>query len=219
MGRSGSTCERVGAGHGESAQPAAPDVVGGGRDVVEHHLHLTGDQVGQRRRAAAVGHVHHVDAGHHLEQLARHVDRGAVAGRRHVELAGIGLGVGDQLGDRLDRKRRMDIHHVGKADDAGDRDDVAQKVETELVVERGVDGIGRRHQQQRVAVRRGAHDRLGGDIGAAAGPAFHHDRLAEPLRQPLPGEPRGDVGGAARGIADDQADRPRRVGLRPGPAR
>jgi hypothetical protein len=33
----------------------------------------------------------------------------------------------------------MDIHHVGKAVDAGDRDDVAQKVETELS-ERGADG-------------------------------------------------------------------------------
>ena len=119
-------------------------MLGAGRNVVEHHLHLAGDQIGERRRAAAVGHVDHVDAGQHLEQFAGHVDRRAVAGRRHVELAGIGLGVGDQFGDRLDRQRRVHHHHVGKADDARDRLDIAQEIEIELVVERGVDGVGRR---------------------------------------------------------------------------
>ena len=49
---------------------------------------------------AAIGHVQHVDAGHHLEQLAGHMRRGPIAGRRHGELARIGLGVGDQRGDR-----------------------------------------------------------------------------------------------------------------------
>ena len=39
--------------------------------VVNMHLHPAADQVGERGSAAAIGHVHHVDAGHHLEQLAR----------------------------------------------------------------------------------------------------------------------------------------------------
>jgi hypothetical protein len=38
--------------------------------------------------------------------------------------------------------------------------------------------------------------------------------LAQPLRQPLPHYPRNDVGRAAGGKADHDADRPRRVGLR-----
>ena len=33
-------------------------------------LHLPAEQIGQRGRRAAIGHMHHVDAGHHLEQLA-----------------------------------------------------------------------------------------------------------------------------------------------------
>jgi hypothetical protein len=32
-------------------------------------------------------HVNHLDAGHHLEQLAGHVVGSAVAGRRHGDLA------------------------------------------------------------------------------------------------------------------------------------
>ena len=89
-------------------------MLGGGRNVVEHHLHLPGDQIGERRRAAAVGHVDHVDARQHLEQFARHMDRGPVAGGRHVELAGIGLGVGDQFGDRLDRNLGFTTTTFGK---------------------------------------------------------------------------------------------------------
>ena len=40
----------------------------------EHHLHLAADQIGQRGRAAAIGHVQHIDAGHHLEQFAGDMD-------------------------------------------------------------------------------------------------------------------------------------------------
>ena len=62
---------------------------------------------------AAIRHVDHVDAGHHLEQLAGHMGRGPVAGRRHVELARIGLGIGDELGNRLGRNRWIHHHDVG----------------------------------------------------------------------------------------------------------
>ena len=54
-------------------------MLGAGRKIIEHHLHHPGQHVGERRRAAAVGHVLHVDTGEHLEQLARHVDRRPVA--------------------------------------------------------------------------------------------------------------------------------------------
>ena len=36
----------------------------------EHDLHLPGDEIGHRRPRTTIGHVHHFDAGHHLEQLA-----------------------------------------------------------------------------------------------------------------------------------------------------
>ena len=48
----------------------------------------------------------------------------------------------------------MDHRHVRHADDAGDRCDVAAEIEAELVVERLIDQIRRRDEEERVAVRR-----------------------------------------------------------------
>jgi hypothetical protein len=42
--------------------------------------------------------VRHEDAAMLLNKLAGQVDRGAVAAGRHVQLAGIGLGVADEVG-------------------------------------------------------------------------------------------------------------------------
>jgi hypothetical protein len=101
------------------------------------------------------------------------------------------------------------------ADDAGDRCDIADEVEIELVVERRIDQICRRDKEERVAVRRRAHDRFGADIPATAWPVIDHEWLAEPFRQPLTHEARENVLRAAGGNGDDQAHRPRRIGLRP----
>ena len=102
---SGSASERVAVVTASARSlPALMYSIDGGV-VGEHDLHLSAEQIGQRGRRAAIGHVHHVDAGHHLEQLAGHVREPADAGRRHVDLARIGLGVGDELGNRLGRNR------------------------------------------------------------------------------------------------------------------
>ena len=81
---------------------------------------------------AAIRHVNQVDAGHHLEQLAGDMWRAPVAGRRHVDLARIGLGIGDELGNRLGRNGRIDHHDKGRAADARDRRDVADEIEIEV---------------------------------------------------------------------------------------
>jgi hypothetical protein len=39
--------------------------------VLEHDLDLPTEQIIVRRPAPTIGHVDHIDAGHHLEQLAR----------------------------------------------------------------------------------------------------------------------------------------------------
>jgi hypothetical protein len=102
---------------------------------------------------APIWHVLHVDAGHHLEQLASDVGRASIAGRCHVDLAGIGVGVGDELGNGLDRNRWIHLHHVGHADDARDRRDFADEIIIELVVERRVSRVGQRDQKERIAGR------------------------------------------------------------------
>ena len=91
-------------------------------------------------------------------------------------------------------------------------------IEIELFVERRVDRVCRGDQEERVAVGRRAHDRLGGDIAAGTRPVLDDEWLAKPFRQPLADQARDDVA-AARGKADHQAHRPRRIGLRPREAR
>ena len=44
-----------------------------------------------------------VDAGHHLEQLAVDMRRASDAGRREIDLAGIGFGISNELGNGRDR--------------------------------------------------------------------------------------------------------------------
>ena len=102
------------------------------------------------------------------------------------------------------------------ADDAGDRGDVADEVELQIIVERGVDRVRHGGEQQRVAVGRGADHGLGADIAAGAGAVFDHEGLPEPLVEPLADQPRRDVDAAAGGKTGNDAHRPGRVILRRG---
>src|SRR5215831_18727235 len=96
-----------------------------------------------RQYIASVVHVHEVDSGHHLEQFTGNMVSGTDAGRRLVDLARIGLGVGNELGNRLDRHRWIRLHDKGLAMSARDRGDVADQIEIKLLVERGVDSVHR----------------------------------------------------------------------------
>src|SRR3954453_9793914 len=93
------------------------------------------------------------------------------------------------------------------ATDAGDRRDVLNEIEVELVVESCIDRTIRTDQEEYVAVRGGARDHLGADVTAGTRPVFNNERLPEPLRQPLSHQPGDDVRRAASGKADDHAHR------------
>jgi len=67
---------------------AGSDVRLGGGHGREIHRQPPGQQLGDRRRAALVGDVHDVDAGHVGEQLARQVRGRADAGGTVIQLAG-----------------------------------------------------------------------------------------------------------------------------------
>src|SRR5262249_50480821 len=73
-----------GGGYCERAQPASPDILNRCDSAGEVALPLPGDEIGDRRPATAIGHVDHVDAGHHLEKLAGQMSPGADARRRHA---------------------------------------------------------------------------------------------------------------------------------------
>ena len=63
--------------------------------------------------------------------------------------------------------------------------------------------------------RRRAHDRLSADTAACACPVLDNECLPKPLRQRLPHEARNAVGCLACRKGNDDAHRPRRIGLRP----
>src|SRR5262249_1463000 len=113
----------------ESAQLASPDVLNRSDSGGEVDLRLACEEISKCRPRAAIGQVNHVDAGHHLEKLAGGVAVSSGARRRHGELAGIGLGIGDELGNRLGRNRRVHHHDEAASDDARDRRDVADEIE------------------------------------------------------------------------------------------
>ena len=170
-----------------------------------------GEQIGLRLQFAVVRHMEQVDAGHHLEQLAGNMGEVAGAVRGHVDLARIGLGISDELGDGLRRERRRHHHDERRRADIADRRDIADEVEVEIVVQQVAERVRRRDLEQRVAVRRRADHGLGRQIGAGAGLVLGDKLLAEAIRQRLRDQARGNVGRTARRVADDEAHRPRRI--------
>src|SRR5262249_40513090 len=88
-------------------------------------------------------------------------------------------------------------------------------VETELVIDGSVDRVVWTDHEECVAVGRRPDRSLGGDVAGSAGPILDEDLLAKPLRQPLTQQAADHILRAAGGKTDDQAHRPRRIGLRP----
>ena len=145
--------------------------------------------------------------------------RGAGARRRHVDLAGIGLGIGDELGDRARRHRGMHQQRVRHARQPRDRREVAREVEVEPLVERAVDGVGGGADQDGVAVGRRVDDAFGRDVAAGARLVLDHELRAEPLGEPLADQARQHVGRPAGRKSDDELHRPGRIVERAGVVR
>src|SRR5262249_33116649 len=68
-------------GYRERTQLAAPDVLDCYSQPNETDLHLSGDQISHDLTSTTIGHVSHIDTGHHLEQLAGYMGR--TRRRRH----------------------------------------------------------------------------------------------------------------------------------------
>ena len=86
-----------------------------GVEALEDDLHVPGDEIVDRHRAAFVRDMHDVDARHVLEQFSRHVPGRAVAGgrvhelaRRQGDYASVGLAA-----HRLDSEIRLAFFGVG----------------------------------------------------------------------------------------------------------
>ena len=104
---------RARAGDRQRPHAAGADVRQRRRQAGEHRLRLAADQVGEGRRDAAVGDVHHEGTDLLLEQLHRQVRQRALAGRAVADAAGVLLQVGDELLQRLHRQRALTTSTLG----------------------------------------------------------------------------------------------------------
>src|SRR5262249_20268591 len=119
--------------------------------------------------------------------------------------------MGDELGHRLGWDRWMHHHHNGLAGDGRNRSDVTDEIVFKIVIERRVDRATLSEKEQRIAVRRGTHDRLGGDSGARTRAVLDNEGLAKTIRQPLTHRACHDVRWSACRKWHDPAHRPRRI--------
>ena len=123
----------------------------------------------------------------------------------------------DQLGERVHAEARAHQQHRGRIRDAADLHEVAHRIVGQLRIDRGRDRQRDVGEQQRVAVRLRAHDRLRAGGAARAAAVLDDDRLAELLGQFVGEQPRRDIGEGAGRERHDDADRPvRPVGLSEG---
>ena len=67
--------------------------------------------------------------------------RGPDAGRGHIDLVQISLGIGDEFGNGFGRDCWLDDHYKGEPANARDRRDVADEIETEIFVKRLIDCV------------------------------------------------------------------------------
>ena len=147
-----------------------------------------------------------------LQHLGAEMLRTAIAGRA-IGQARIGLGVGDELGERLRRNRRVDDQRERHAGDQRDRREILHGIVGQLLVERLVDRKrGRGRHQERVAVGLGSRDLLGAERGAGARLVLDHDDRVQPALDLVGDQPAEQIGGAAGRIRHDHLDVAARIG-------
>ena len=183
-------------------------------DRAEQKVDMAAEEIAQGRDRAAIGHVRHLELCGVREQLARQMIDGADARRAVLDRLALRLGLFDQVGNRADRRFRIDHDDIRHRADEPDRCEVLAFI-AGVLGEAERDGQRRiGAEQDRVAVRRALRDRAGADRAAGAAAVVDHDRLLERVAQ-LVGDGAGDdAGAAARRERNDQRDRLCRIILR-----
>ncbi|SOY51133.1 hypothetical protein CBM2587_A230116 [Cupriavidus taiwanensis] len=198
-------------GHGQQAHLAG--FSHGAPAGFDHDVDMAAQQRRQRIGAALERDEVELDAGLLLQPPHGDLAERTGADGSHVDLAGVGARVSDEVAEALPRRacRHGDaIDIAGQADDVGKVLDgvVADRLQVRQAEQRG------RDQRQRVAVaRRAARHRGGPQRAAHAGLVLDHDRLAQRLRRRQAQRAHLHVGGAAGGEGHDQGDGARGPGL------
>ena len=207
----------LGARHRERAQFAVADELHHGRRRIHHEIEPAADQLHDGGRAAAIGHVQHLDLGLDGEQLDGKMRPGADAGRA-VEQGIWPFARGrDQLGDALDAAVDVCRQNIGIFGRQRNHGEVVDGTVRQIGKRRRRAGVAGGDDAERVTVGRRARDLRRRRRARRAGPRLDDHRLAERARQAVGNEAGNDVGRPARREAMDDGDgarRPLRLGAR-----
>jgi hypothetical protein len=113
---------------------------------------LTSKKIGDSERLAAIGYVNQFGTSHDTEERGGDVRQTSVTGRCKIDLARIGFGIGDELGNSPNRYRWIDLHDERYTADARDWKDVANKIELEARGKCRIDCVRLSDQKERMAV-------------------------------------------------------------------
>jgi hypothetical protein len=183
-------------------------------DNAQNERNLPAQEVIERGCRAAVGHMRDFDLRRRVQPRSSEVMRRPDPGRADRELAGIGLGIGDQLLDIVHGKRGMREQHERLSRDQPDRHEVVRHIVRDTPVHPLCQNSGRLHEQQSVSVGRRLGDEIGADHGAGTRSIFHRNRLLELLLQLLGQNACRSINPAAGCNRHHQCNWPRRIGLR-----
>ena len=125
--------------------------------------------------------------------------------RSERQLARLGARGRDKIGQRAVGRCTVDDDHAGRADEVADRLETRQRIKVQLSQMRRDHQVGR-GDQQGVAVRRRARDRLGSDDRTGTRAVLDHHRPPLGLADLLGKHAGHDVAGAASGRRHDDLD-------------
>src|SRR5262249_23793739 len=108
----------------------------------------------------------------------------------------------------------VSTHHVAGPKERDNGRNILNDFEGHLLVKPRVDRVRYRHVKHRVAIWAGPYGLGRAEVAAASRAVFYDEWLAEPLRKQLTEQPTMHIVRASRGERDDDAYRPRWIGLR-----
>ena len=187
-------------------RPPAGGVAGGHHVAAQDGLHVVG--------ITLEGYMGKLDTGALREFFHRQMRAGADAGGPIGEFLGVGLGVGHQVLDALDRRVGRYHQAKGVAGQAGDPGEIFQRVVSHLLHVRNAENAVRQLRQG-VAVGLGVDHLDGAQHAAGAGFGVDDDGLAQRLAGAFCQRAYDGVGGAAGRPGADVFDGSGRVSLRP----
>ena len=201
-------------GHREQAHLAGSDRLDDIRDVAEEHLHRSGQQRGNGRRHALIGHRDHVEPLARRQQRGRQMAQRTDAAGRVIDLPGTRPDIIDEFAEAADRQVGMHRKRHPVRGDHGDRRQIRGRVERQLLHLRH-DGERRAARAiDRVAVVGRSRRVFSADRAARPCPVFDDERLAVCFRQAVGINSHDHVGHAARTVRHDDFDRAVRPVLR-----